>query len=292
MGVCGGEVSRCTCFVMIPSLSMFSPLSSSPFQWVPLYPDGVPAVGHHDLPVLVEPPPFHYSAVPAEGNNLPALKWMDGHKALFRVTIAMESSVHPQDRCIMNFLRKFNDVQVAYDDGDVKGLVDAMQNLSLASSKALVKFLHIILDNLLNLVVWPAVTTDGKVVSQKAFMAIARTVHAVHALGLSVDKHGRSIILASFIQHVMQAPVGSFGPSARERRTTMLADARMVFEEEGEERRKSSTMRGPPAGKLSSPETSAQSAESSKKVREAALVLAVVANNVLGVVVAMTTIHP
>lgn len=220
----------------------------------------------------MDTPPFHYSAVPAEGNNLPALKWMDGHKPLFRVTIAMESSVHPQDRCIMNFLRKFNEVQVAYDDGDVKGLVDAMQRLTSANSKALVKFLHIILDNLLNLVVWPAVTADGKVVSQKAFMAVANTVHAVHALGLSVDKHGRSIILASFIQHVMQAPVGSFGPSARDRRTTMLADARMVFDEEGDERKRSNTMKGSPAGKLASPESSSQSVQGSKKVRAGKLV--------------------
>ena len=228
----------------------------------------------------METPPSHYSAVPAEGNNLPALKWMDSHKPLFRITITMESSVHPQDRCIMNFLRKYSDIQVAYDDGDVKGLMDAMQNLAYASSKALVKFLHIILDNLLNLVVWPTVTADGKVVSQKAFMAVAKTVHAVHSLGLSVDKHGRSIILASFIQHVMQAPVGSFGPTARDRRTTMLADARMVLEEEGEERRKkSNTMRGSSQAKLPSPESSAQGAQANKKVREGRLdaVVAIVA---------------
>lgn len=248
-------------------MHVVSPSPPLPMQWIPLYPDGVPPVGPHDLPALVDTPPPHYSAVPAEGNNLPALKWMDGHRPLFRVTIAMESSVHPQDRHIMKFLRKFHEIQEVYDDGDVKGLLDAMQTLTSANSKALVKFLHVILDNLLTLVVWPAVTEDGKVVSQKAFMALARTVHTVHSLGLSVDKHGRNIILASFIQHVMQAPVGSFGPSARERRTTMLADARMVFEDDIEEKRRPSTMRGPASSKMAAGPAAQDSIHSSKKVR-------------------------
>jgi hypothetical protein len=211
--------------------------------WIPLYRDGMPSTGSFDLPVLGDLPPPHYSVVTPEG-NLPALKWLDSHRPVFKVHLAVESSLHPLDRYIVRFLRKCYEVEASGDQADITGLVSAMKMLSNANAQQLILFLHLVLNNLFSLIVRPCITADDAEIPSKAFQTIAAVTLSIHELRLSSDKHGRNIILASFIQHMLTAPVGNFGASSKEKRSTMLADAKMVFEdEEGSGRHRASSVK-------------------------------------------------
>ena len=203
----------------------------------------MPSTGSFDLPVLGDLPPPHYSVVTPEG-NLPALKWLDSHRPVFKVHLAVESSLHPLDRYIVRFLRECYEVEASGDQADITGLVSAMKMLSNANAQQLILFLHLVLNNLFSLIVRPCITADDAEIPSKAFQTIAAVTLSIHELRLSSDKHGRNIILASFIQHMLTAPVGNFGASSKEKRSTMLADAKMVFEdEEGSGRHRASSVK-------------------------------------------------
>lgn len=64
-------------------------------QWVPLLVDGKVQLGEFNLSVTADSPPPAYSQLSSDV-ALPNLKWIDGHKPLFKVTLSMVSSIHPQ----------------------------------------------------------------------------------------------------------------------------------------------------------------------------------------------------
>lgn len=59
--------------------------------------DGKVQLGEFNLCVAADRPPPAYSQLSSDV-ALPNLKWIDGHKPVFRVTVAMVSSIHPQVR--------------------------------------------------------------------------------------------------------------------------------------------------------------------------------------------------
>ena len=57
--------------------------------------EGKPQLGEFNLSVTADHPPPAYSQLSSDV-ALPNLKWIDGHKSLFKVTLSMVSSIHPK----------------------------------------------------------------------------------------------------------------------------------------------------------------------------------------------------
>ena len=57
--------------------------------------DGKPQLGEFNLSVTADRPPPAYSQLSSDV-ALPNLKWIDGHKSLFKVVLSMASSIHPK----------------------------------------------------------------------------------------------------------------------------------------------------------------------------------------------------
>lgn len=105
------------------------------------------------------------------------------------------------------------------------GLADSIGKLRGANPDSLVQFLHITLSNLCSLLVRPSTTEDSIDVPSKAFEALASIIQRVSSLDLPTDKHGRNLILASYVQYVFDAPQG-VASSSFEAKTSTLTKAR------------------------------------------------------------------
>ena len=83
------------CTVSLPNdIEVFS-ISFCYTQWIPMLHDGKPQLGEFNLSVTADHPPPAYSQLSSDV-ALPNLKWIDGHKPLFKVTLSMVSSIHPK----------------------------------------------------------------------------------------------------------------------------------------------------------------------------------------------------
>ncbi len=59
--------------------------------------DGKIQVGEFNLSMTADQPPPAYSQLSSDV-ALPNLKWIDGHKSIFKVNLNLVSSIHPQVR--------------------------------------------------------------------------------------------------------------------------------------------------------------------------------------------------
>ena len=66
-------------------------------QWIPMLQRGKVQVGEFNLAVAADRPPHAYSQLSSDV-PLPNLKWIDGHKSVFKVNVSMVSSIHPKVR--------------------------------------------------------------------------------------------------------------------------------------------------------------------------------------------------
>ena len=57
--------------------------------------DGKIQLGEFNLCVAADKPPAAYSQLSSDV-ALPNLKWIDGHKPVFKVNVSMVSSIHPK----------------------------------------------------------------------------------------------------------------------------------------------------------------------------------------------------
>lgn len=64
-------------------------------QWIPMLRDGKIQLGEFNLSVAADRPPAAYSQLSSDV-ALPNLKWIDGHKPVFKVNVSMVSSIHPK----------------------------------------------------------------------------------------------------------------------------------------------------------------------------------------------------
>ncbi|XP_078656498.1 dedicator of cytokinesis protein 7-like isoform X9 [Branchiostoma floridae x Branchiostoma belcheri] len=189
------------------------------YTWIPVLANGRLQVGEFSLPVSMEKPPQSYSMLSPDV-QLPGMKWVDGHKGLFTVTLHAVSSVHTQDP----FLDKFLSLCHAVEDtnrvlptriGEVRiqesnleqELKNSVQALSQAQPEPLVTFLYLILDKLISLIVRPPIIAGQIVnVGQSSFEAMAQIVARLHTMLDSQDAHGRNSLLASYISYVFSTP--------------------------------------------------------------------------------------
>ncbi|XP_029441588.1 dedicator of cytokinesis protein 6 isoform X1 [Rhinatrema bivittatum] len=196
------------------------------YTWVPLMQHGRLRTGHFSLPVSMEKPPPSYSVLTPDV-QLPGMKWVDNHKAVFNVEVVAASSVHPQDACLDKFFTlvhvleerafpfRLKDVVITEGNVEVE-LKSSVANLRAASLEPLVAFSHHVLNKLILLIVRPPVI-GGQIVNlgRAAFEAMALMVTQMHrCLEGGQDQHGRCSLLASYIYHVFHLPSVELGPLA------------------------------------------------------------------------------
>nr|CAD7402776.1 unnamed protein product [Timema poppensis] len=155
------------------------------FTWLPIYRDGRLQSGEFCLPVMIERPPPNYSFIPPDV-LLPGTKWVDNHKGIFLVTLGAVSSVHAQDK----YLDKFLNICAILQDGNIPARIGEanMENelktsileLTHAKSEPLVKFLPLIMNKLVLLMVKPpTILGQAMNIGQTSFEAITMIVRNV-----------------------------------------------------------------------------------------------------------------
>ncbi|XP_038048649.1 dedicator of cytokinesis protein 7-like isoform X4 [Patiria miniata] len=184
------------------------------FTWLPMMRDGRLQVGDFGLPVSMDVPPMGYSMLSPEV-QLPTMRWVDSHKPLFNVEIKAVSSIHAQDEFVDKFLSRCHNVEEgkiprSIGEQDMKAkLVKSIMELNNAVAEPLVKFLPIILDKLILMIVRPPII-GGQIVDhvgQLCFDTIAEIVDRIHILlDKGQDSHGRNSLLRSFIQYYFRPP--------------------------------------------------------------------------------------
>ncbi|XP_038048648.1 dedicator of cytokinesis protein 7-like isoform X3 [Patiria miniata] len=218
------------------------------FTWLPMMRDGRLQVGDFGLPVSMDVPPMGYSMLSPEllksrslskpdasrspQVQLPTMRWVDSHKPLFNVEIKAVSSIHAQDEFVDKFLSRCHNVEEgkiprSIGEQDMKAkLVKSIMELNNAVAEPLVKFLPIILDKLILMIVRPPII-GGQIVDhvgQLCFDTIAEIVDRIHILlDKGQDSHGRNSLLRSFIQYYFRPPdtddetivQGNYGTVAR-----------------------------------------------------------------------------
>uniref|UniRef100_A0A7M4EV02 Dedicator of cytokinesis 7 n=1 Tax=Crocodylus porosus TaxID=8502 RepID=A0A7M4EV02_CROPO len=188
------------------------------YTWIPMLQNGRLKTGQFCLPVSLEKPPQAYSVLSPEV-PLPGMKWVDNHKGVFNVEVVAVSSIHTQDP----YLDKFFALVHALDEhmfpvriGDMRIMENNLENELKSSISALnssqlepvVRFLHLLLDKLILLVVRPPVIA-GQIVNlgQASFEAMASIINRLHKnLDGNQDQHGRNSLLASYIYYVFRLP--------------------------------------------------------------------------------------
>ncbi|KAK7862685.1 hypothetical protein R5R35_000927 [Gryllus longicercus] len=189
------------------------PVAETPvgYTWLPLLHEGRLQVGEMCLPVMMERPPPNYSYIPTEV-MLPGTKWVDNHKGIFVVMLDAFSSVHTQDKYLDRFLNLctiLEEGSIPPRLGDIETeLRNSISELALAKSEPLVKFLPLIINKLLLLIVKPpSVTGQILNIGQTSFEALAMLVNNVVALPEGHhDQNGRHSLLTTYITFQCSLP--------------------------------------------------------------------------------------
>ncbi|XP_078249062.1 dedicator of cytokinesis protein 7 isoform X6 [Pogona vitticeps] len=188
------------------------------YTWIPMLQNGRLKTGQFCLPVSLEKPPQAYSVLSPEV-PLPGMKWVDNHKGVFNVEIVAVSTVHTQDPYLDKFFAlvhaldehmfpvRIGDMRIMENnlENELKGSISALNSSQL---EPVVRFLHLLLDKLILLVVRPPIIA-GQIVNlgQASFEAMASIVNRLHKnLDGNQDQHGRNNLLTSYIYYVFRLP--------------------------------------------------------------------------------------
>uniref|UniRef100_A0A671SWQ2 Dedicator of cytokinesis protein 7-like n=1 Tax=Sinocyclocheilus anshuiensis TaxID=1608454 RepID=A0A671SWQ2_9TELE len=109
------------------------------YTWIPMLQNGRLRTGHFCLPVSLEKPPQSYSVLSPDV-PLPGMKWVDNHRGVFNVEVVAASAIHTQDQYLDKFFLK----------ADIAAL-------NSSQLEPVVRFLHLLLDKLVLLMVRPPV---------------------------------------------------------------------------------------------------------------------------------------
>ncbi|XP_053355501.1 dedicator of cytokinesis protein 7 isoform X15 [Clarias gariepinus] len=188
------------------------------YTWIPMLQNGRLRTGHFCLPVSLEKPPQSYSVLSPDV-PLPGMKWVDNHRGVFNVEVVSASTIHTQDQYLNKFFAlvhaldehmfpvRIGDMRIMENslEAELKGSIAALSSSQL---EPVVRFLHLLLDKLVQLVVRPPVIA-GQIVNlgQASFEAMASIVNRLHKyLDTSQDMHGRNSLLSSYIYYVFRLP--------------------------------------------------------------------------------------
>ncbi|KAG7311829.1 hypothetical protein JYU34_002912 [Plutella xylostella] len=184
------------------------------YSWIPLCRNGKLTCGEFSLPVLLEPPPRHYSYISPDV-QLPGTRWLDNHKPVLLVTLHPLSTVHPLDSSIERFAIACEAIQ----EGNIPsriGLTNmeaelraSIAELPTANVHTLARYSSVLLDKLVALLVTsPALAGAPLNIAQDAFTCLAQLFTDITNMneGATCDAHNRSSILSTYIQYQCQIP--------------------------------------------------------------------------------------
>ncbi|XP_076063961.1 dedicator of cytokinesis isoform X2 [Oratosquilla oratoria] len=183
------------------------------YTWLPVFRDGCLQTGEYCLPVMMERPPSNYSYITAE-IQLPGTKWVDNHKGLFTVVVDSVSSIHAQDKYIdrlFHLCKMVEEGSIPARIGEANMEIElkkAMNELINAKAEPLVRFIPLLLDRLILLMVRPPILAGQQVnIAQTCFETIASLVGRVSALLEDKnDQHGRNATLLSYVAYQVTLP--------------------------------------------------------------------------------------
>ncbi|XP_015777841.1 PREDICTED: dedicator of cytokinesis protein 7-like [Acropora digitifera] len=167
------------------------------YTWIPAVKEGRLSLGEFHLPVSLEKPPPSYSMLSPEV-PLPGMKWLEGHKGVFHVAVRAVSSIHPQDLHIQKFLKTCHQIEGRVTsspnrtaEGNLESaLRKSIVDLCKAREEPLVRFLYLVLDKLILLLVRPPIISGTVVnIGQAAFESLTQIVDRLHQL---LEKKGQS----------------------------------------------------------------------------------------------------
>ncbi|PAV58058.1 hypothetical protein WR25_24617 [Diploscapter pachys] len=172
------------------------------YTWLPLYRDGRLTSGDFALPICIDRPQPPYGYLFPHLNPLPTLKWLDSSKPLFTVTLSAVSSVHSQDE----YLERFFVSASSLSSNDKKNppvneqtLIKAINGLIKARPQSMIGSLFLVFNDLLSLIAHPPYSDQ---VSSACFDAIVQLVKlCTMFIETSLDQHGRSLLLVSYIHY-------------------------------------------------------------------------------------------
>ena len=107
-------------------------------------------------------------------------------------------------------------------DQQEKELSSRVLGLQSAAPEPLVQFLYPVLNGLFSLMVRQTFSKEAAIVQQSGFSSLAQIAKRIHIqMDLPQDKQGHNILLASYLQHVLVAPVGQSLQGSKVRSATM-----------------------------------------------------------------------
>nr|XP_039268691.1 dedicator of cytokinesis protein 7-like [Styela clava] len=175
--------------------------------WMPLLHNGHLHVGDLSLPVSMDKLPSNYTLLSPE-SNIPGVKWVDGRKPVFSLSVKCISTVHTMDRHLDSFFTVCNVIDkgaIGRTEDVEKRLANCMRDVAKdAKLEPLVHFLHVILNKFVQLLVRPPVI-NGHVINlgTTCFESLALLSVRLHqSLEFDVNEHGQSNLLHSYASYV------------------------------------------------------------------------------------------
>lgn len=182
------------------------------YTWMPLLQNGHLHVGDMMLPVSMDKLPPNYTLLSPE-SNIPGIKWVDGRKPVFAVSVKCLSTIHTMDRHLDNFFTVCNVVDKGSvgrtDDVELRLRKSMLAVARDAKLEPLVHFLHVVVNKFVQLLVRPPII-NGHVINlgTTCFETLAALTIRLHqSLEFDVDVHGHSNLLNSYVAFVFRPSV-------------------------------------------------------------------------------------
>lgn len=187
------------------------------YTWLPLWRDDCLQTGTFALPVLADAPTAGYSFLTPCTDSLPNVKWIDNHKPLFVVHLDSYSSIFAQDAHVDRFFRITSSLDsqahmasYLHSANFYEEFSRAISGLANANTDSLVKFVHLILNRLIQLMVRPpqifsnqkSIPSSMKPLQTLIFETAILIVSKINsALYSDIFSEIRSGILSTFIHY-------------------------------------------------------------------------------------------
>ncbi|VDO33129.1 unnamed protein product [Haemonchus placei] len=171
------------------------------YSWLPLLRDNRLSTGDFNLPICLDRLPSSYGYLSPDV-ALPNVRWLDGHKPVFNVSIRAISTVHPQDEHLERFLVAVNSLSSTdrrKPPASETALIIAAQSVIKARPEPMVAFMYNVLDKLIALI---ANRPYSDALSSACFETLGQLVKiCTMLLDSCLDMHGRSALLTSYIHY-------------------------------------------------------------------------------------------
>ncbi|XP_051893532.1 dedicator of cytokinesis protein 7-like isoform X2 [Pristis pectinata] len=190
-----------------PKQSQDTPEVPVGYSWLPILDNGHLRSGSFELPVCLEKPPSQYSVT---STSLAGVKWLDNRKTVFKLELRPVSTIYPQDKNLERFFSLCENVGEHHSvPQQTEALRQAVSAISQVQLEELVRFLYVVLDKLLPLLILSSrMATEGALVSKEIFEMLIEIVDRLHnSEEMTKDSLGRNQSLATYVHYLFSVPV-------------------------------------------------------------------------------------